>query len=36
LGCDFFGEPEVNPMLPVSSPCYSLTAGLYGSEIGGL
>jgi hypothetical protein len=36
LGCDFFGELEVNPTSPVSSPCHTLTPGLYGSEIEGL
>jgi hypothetical protein len=31
-----FGELEVNPTLPVSSPCRTLTPELYGSEIEGL
>jgi hypothetical protein len=34
--CDFSGELEVNLTSPVSSPCCTLTPGLYGSEIGGL
>jgi hypothetical protein len=33
---DFFGEIEVNPTSPVSSPCHTLAPGLYGSEIRGL
>jgi hypothetical protein len=36
LGYDFSDELEVNPMLPMSSPCRTLAPGLYGSEIGGL
>jgi hypothetical protein len=35
-GYDFFDELEVNPMSLVSSPCYTLALGLYGSRIGGL
>jgi hypothetical protein len=34
-GYDFSGEFEVNPMLPVSSPCRIVAHGLYGSKIGG-
>jgi hypothetical protein len=30
-----FPANEVNPTLPVSSPCRTLALGLYGSEIGG-
>jgi hypothetical protein len=33
-GCDFSDELEVNPALPVSSPCRTLASGLYGYEIG--
>jgi hypothetical protein len=36
LSCDFSGELEVNPTLPVSSPYRTLAPGLYGSEIGDL
>jgi hypothetical protein len=35
-GCDFSYELEVDPTLPVSSPCCTLAPGLYGSKIGGL
>jgi hypothetical protein len=34
--CDFFGEFEVNLTSLVSSPCRTLAARLYRSEIGGL
>jgi hypothetical protein len=35
-GCNFSGELEVNPTLPVRSSFRNLAPGLYGSEIGGV
>jgi hypothetical protein len=35
-GCDFFSELKVDLTSPVSSPCHTLTPGLYGSKIRGL
>jgi hypothetical protein len=32
-GCYFSGKLKVNPTSPVSSPCRTLTPGLYGYEI---
>jgi hypothetical protein len=31
-GCNFFSELEIDLTSPVSSPCHTLTLGLYGSK----